>query len=99
MRKWMRMWKQQMRTTSAILGLAALAGAPALADDVEAPVVPVPEKTSCVGSECPEVKAEKQGSDRVAPNSWNAQRRIPGVSAFVNGTGYWGPSKKPGYDD
>lgn len=94
----MRKWKQLKRAGIAAFGLLLLGGVPALADDVKAPTVPVPEATACVGSECPAERVSENAARSVPPESWDAQRRIPGVSPFVNGTGYWGPSRKPGYD-
>lgn len=94
----MRKWKQRELTGITALCLFVLGGAPAFADNVEGPAISVPEAIACVGSECPAKRVDEKGARTVPPESWDAQRRIPGVSAFVNGTGYWGPSRKPGYD-
>ena len=63
--------------------------APAVADEVEAVSIPLP-------AEEPEAEPAKPG--KTEPSTWEAQRRIPAMSPFVNGTGFWGPSNKPGYD-
>ena len=71
------------------VALALASAAPALADEVEAASIPVPGE---------EPEAEPAKPEAADPSSWEAQRRIPAMSPFVNGTGFWGPSNKPGYD-
>ena len=75
------------------VGLAMFWGSPSWSDEVDAPSIPVAQK-SCEGASC---HAGKEDTGP-APVDWNDERRIPAVSPFVNGTGYWGPSLKPGYD-
>ena len=87
-----RKWSSGRRWTGiGVVGVAlALASvAPALADEVEAVSIPLPAE---------EPEAEQAKPEVTDSSSWEAQRRIPAMSPFVNGTGYWGPSNKPGYD-
>ncbi|MFP8875167.1 MAG: hypothetical protein VCB42_11735 [Myxococcota bacterium] len=81
------------------VALVWLAMATASADEIAGPEVKVldAEPGSPVASE---VNHEAWNPAAVVgPNvSWETQRRIPGYSAFVNGTGYWGPSLHPDSD-
>ena len=74
---------------SAATALAVVSATPAGADDVQAASIPVPAE---------EPEAQEGEPEVPDPSSWDAQRRIPAMSPFVNGTGFWGPSNKPGYD-
>lgn len=87
MRKMMWSRGSGIRALLAGAALAAVAAAPAVADEVEAPPIPVPAE-----------EAEEAKPEAPDPSSWDAQRRIPAMSPFVDGTGFWGPSLKPGYD-
>ena len=82
-------WSSGRYWTGIGVALALALAAPALADEVEATSIPVPEE---------EPEAEPAKPEAADPSSWEAQRRIPAMSPFVNGTGFWGPSNKPGYD-
>lgn len=84
------------RVGAVAVGLAMLWGSPAWSDEVDAPSIPVAQE-SCEGASC--LAGQEDGKAAgPAPVDWNHERRVPAVSPFVNGTGYWGPSLKPGYD-
>ena len=80
------------------LALMLLVVCAASADEPEGIEVSVPKSES---SPTPTQASCEHGNPAaiVGPDvSWETQRRIPSFSAFVNGTGYWGPSRNPDAD-
>ncbi len=93
------------------LGIGGAFATASGADEMEGVEIVVPATTT--GSvPCPKLTQKKypwltcsatpwgavylDGPDHHA--TWDQERLIPGYSPFVNGTGYWGPSKRLGYD-
>ena len=73
--------------------------ATAAADEIGGPEVKLPDAEPGSPAASEATREAWNPAAVVGPNvSWETQRRIPGYSAFVNGSGYWGRSLHPDSD-
>ena len=87
-RKWSRGWRWTgIGVVGAVVGLVPMV--PALADEVEAVSISVPVE---------EPETDRSELRETENPTWETARRIPAMSPFVNGTGFWGPSNEPDTD-